>query len=58
MKKAHKSKTLIFNTAALLVGVSTQVAGLPISEEYTKIALAIIAIGNIILRFKTTEPIK
>ena len=57
MKKFYKSKTVIFNVVTLIVGICSQIEQLNFSPEITKVVLLISLIGNIILRFKTTEPI-
>ncbi len=56
MKNPKHSKTIIFNSLILIVDLANQVQGF--HPEITKYAIAIVAIGNIILRFKTTQPIK
>ncbi len=59
MKKSWiKSKTIIFNGLAMLVLAATIVADVEISEKTTAIAAAVVGIGNILLRFKTTQPIQ
>jgi hypothetical protein len=59
MKKSWiKSKTIIFNGLGLLVLAAKIVADVDISEKTTAIAVAVFGIGNILLRFKTTEPIQ
>lgn len=54
MIKILKSKTIWWN---LLTGVLTVVDALNGEVIPTEVAAAIIAIGNILLRFKTTKPI-
>lgn len=59
MKKSWiKSKTIIFNGLAMLVLAATIVADVDISKKTTAIAAAVVGIGNILLRFKTTVPIQ
>ena len=55
-----KSRTVIFNIAALVVGVASYLQGQELvsdNPELVGILGTIVAVGNIILRLKTTVPV-
>ena len=58
MKKWYKSKTLIFNGVATIVGVSMALSDIDLPPNVLKALGAIVTVGNIVLRFKTVDPIK
>lgn len=57
MKSWKQSKTVIFNGITLVVLGATYLAELNVSRKATMIALAVVGIGNILLRFNTSVPI-
>ena len=58
MKKWYKSKTLIFNAVTGVVTVAMVLSEQNLSPKMLEVMGTIAAIGNIILRFKTVDPIK
>ena len=57
MKNPLKSKTIIFNVLVAILAalqITEVMSVLPISEE---LLVAIVAVGNIVLRFVTIEPV-
>lgn len=57
MKKWYKSKTFWWNAAAVVVAGADYFAGRPFSqhnEVVSEVFGGIVAVGNIILRFKTS----
>lgn len=56
LKKWYKSRTLWFNLVTLLLGVTEVVTGVyAIPGDYL---LLVNGVGNVLLRFLTTEPIR
>jgi hypothetical protein len=51
-----RSKTVRFNALAIAVAALTYAAGLPDMEVYSGLIIAIVGIGNTILRTRTDRP--
>ena len=52
-----KSRTIIFNTLTALVTLGTDLAGV-LPDHWSAKILAVVAFGNIVLRFVTTLPVE
>lgn len=58
MKSWYLSKTLWFNIITLIIGIIGQATEIfPMDAQTAKVFALIIAAGNFILRFMTSEPI-
>lgn len=57
LKKWLKSKTLIFNTIALIVAIAMILLEMDLPKKTLEVLGAIVAIGNIVLRFLTKIPL-
>lgn len=57
LKKWLKSKTLIFNTIALIVAIAMILLEMDLPKKTLEILGAVVAIGNIFLRFLTKIPL-
>jgi len=55
MKKWWQSKTVWFNVGSALVLIGNEIAGKLIPTEY---ATAVVLVGNVILRFVTTQAVE
>lgn len=56
-KKWFTSKTVWFNLIAGIVAISTYLMDLGLTAKQLEILGAVVAIGNILLRFNTSKPI-
>lgn len=55
MIKWYQSKTIWFNVIMTILGIVTAFQGMVEFNEYSKIFLVILAVGNVILRIWFTE---
>lgn len=53
LKKWYKSKTIIFNGVAFVVAVGMILSEMKMPERALEIIGAVVAIGNVILRFQS-----
>lgn len=57
MKKWYTSKTIWFNIITTALGIIAELSNTFPVSDHPKLWISIVAVGNIILRFLTTEPI-
>jgi len=57
MKKWYTSKTIWFNVISTILGIVAELSNTFPVSDHPKLWISIVAVGNIILRFLTTEPI-
>lgn len=57
LKKWFKSKTVIFNVVTLLVAIAMVLSEMDLPKKSLEILGAVVAIGNIFLRFMVNKPL-